>query len=63
VNPAFVVENWEGPVSVRVNGRPISGKDHLRTGLSNNEGISSLIVWLKLEAESETVIQLDPKPE
>lgn len=63
VNPALVVENWQGPVSVRVNGRPVSGKDHLRTGLSNNEGISSLIVWLKLEADSETVIQLDPKPE
>ncbi len=63
VNPALVVENWQGPASVRINGKPVSGKEHVRTGLSNNEGISSLIVWFKLEAESKTVIQLDPKPE
>jgi hypothetical protein len=63
VNPALVVENWEGQANVRINGKPVLGKDHLRIGVSNNEGIRSLIVWFKLEAESNTVIQLDPKPE
>jgi hypothetical protein len=58
-----VVENWEGQANVRINGKPVLGKDHLRIGVSNNEGIRSLIVWFKLEAESNTVIQLDPKPE
>ena len=43
--------------------RPVAGKDHLRSDLSSDEGMSHLIVWLKLETESKTVIQLDPKPE
>jgi len=50
-------------VSVRINGKPVSGKDHVRTGLSHNEGASTLIVWFKLDATSKTVIQLDPLPE
>jgi hypothetical protein len=63
VNPAFVVENWGGQAKVRVNGKALSGKDSVRTGVSNNEGVATFIVWLKLEAASETVIQLDPLPD
>jgi hypothetical protein len=63
VNPAFVVENWEALAKVRLNGKPLSGKDNVRIGLSHNEGVASLVVWLKLEATSKTVIQLDPVPE
>jgi hypothetical protein len=63
VNPALVVENWDGRVAVRVNGKPVTGKDHVRTGLSRNEGASTLIVWFKLDATAKTVIQLDPLPE
>jgi len=60
VNPALVVENWGGQARVRVNGKAVSGKDSVRTGVSHNDGVASLIVWLKLDATSETVIQLDP---
>ena len=63
VNPALVVENWSGPVSVRINGKPVAGKDHVRTGFNTNEGVSSLVVWFKLDANTKTVIQLDPKTE
>ncbi len=63
VNPALVIENWTGPVTVRVNGKPVAGKDHVRTGFNTNEGVSSLIVWFKLEANAKTVIQLDPRAE
>jgi hypothetical protein len=63
VNPALLIENWSGPVNVRVNGKPVSGKDHVRTGFNTNEGVSNLIVWLKLDANTKTVIQLDPRPE
>ena len=63
VNPAIVVENWDGPAKVRINGEPVSRKDRVRLGVSNHEGISRLIVWLKLETQSKTLIQLDPKSE
>jgi hypothetical protein len=63
VNPALVVENWGGQAKVRVNGKALSGKDSVRTGVSHNEGVATLIVWLKLEASSKTVIQLDPLPD
>jgi hypothetical protein len=63
VNPALVVENWPGRASVRINGKAVSGKHHVRIGTSNNEGAANLIVWFKLEANAKTVIQLDPLPE
>ncbi len=62
VNPALMVENWDGQARVRVNDKSISSKDFVRTGVSHNEGVTTLIVWLKLEATSKTVIQLDPLP-
>ena len=62
VNPALVVENWEALAKVRLNGKPLTGKDKVRIGLSHNEGVASLVVWLKLEATTKTVIQLDPLP-
>jgi hypothetical protein len=62
VNPALVVENWEALAKVRLNGKPLSGKDKVRIGLSHNEGPATLVVWLKLDATSKTVIQLDPLP-
>jgi hypothetical protein len=63
VNPALVIENWSGPVSVHINGKLVAGKDQVRIGFNTNEGVSSLVVWLKFEANSKTVIQLDPRPE
>jgi hypothetical protein len=62
VNPALVVENWEALAKVRLNGKPLTGKDKVRIGLSHNEGSATLVVWLKLDATSKTVIQLDPLP-
>jgi hypothetical protein len=62
VNPALVVENWDGQAGVRVNGKAVSGKDSVRFGVSHNDSVTALIVWLRLDATSETVIQLDPVP-
>jgi hypothetical protein len=61
VNPAIVVENWDKPVTVKVNGKVMTGKDHVRTGFSNIEGASKLVVWFKMDANAKTVIQLDPQ--
>jgi len=63
VNPAVVVENWTGRATVRINGKVVAGKDHVRIGSSNLEGASALIVWFKLDASAKTVIQLDPAAE
>jgi hypothetical protein len=65
VHPALVIENWNTNALPRVllNGKPLAAKDGVRMGLSQNEGVSSLVVWLPLEATSRTVIQLDPLPE
>lgn len=60
VNPAFVVENWNSSVRVLVNGKPVTGKDGEGIGHSDNEGRATLIVWLKLNAASRTVIELIP---
>jgi hypothetical protein len=60
VNPALVIENWDRPITVRINGKVLAGKDHVRSGFSNNEGESTLIVWFKLASTSKTVIQIDP---
>ncbi len=57
-----MVENWEALAKVRLNGKPLAGKDRVRIGLSHNEGPATLVVWLKLDATSKTVIQLDPLP-
>ena len=62
MNPALVVENWDGQAGVRVNGKAVSGKDSVRFGVSHNDSVTALIVWLRLDATSETVIQLDPVP-
>ena len=63
VNPALVVENWNGLARVRLNDKLISGKDLVRLGVSQNGGIATLIVWIRLEATNKTLIQLDPEPE
>lgn len=63
VNPALVVANWSGPVSVRVNGKAVTGKDHVRIGYQDNDGVSKLIVWLVMKSDARTVIQLEPRAE
>jgi len=62
VNPALVIENWDVQVRLRLNGKLISSKDSVRIGISHNEGVPTLIVWLKLETTAQTVIQLEPLP-
>lgn len=61
VNPAIVVENWDKPVTVKLNGKAVKSRDLVRTGFSNAEGTSTLIVWLKLEANGKTVVELAPQ--
>lgn len=63
VNPALVVENWSQPVSVRVDGKLVTGKERVRTGFSDNDGVSKLIVWLRMKNNARTTIQLEPRAE
>jgi hypothetical protein len=63
VNPALVVENWSSQVRLLINGKAVTGKDNSGVGFSANEGKATLIVWLKLNATSRTVIELRPAVE
>jgi hypothetical protein len=59
LNPAIVVENWgEATPSLVVNGKPVEWGKDARFGLVDTLDRSTLIVWLRLHAESETSIEL-----
>ena len=55
VNPAFVVENWDGEnVVVTLDGKPVPPGDACRVGFRETPTGKDLILWLKMTAESPT---------
>lgn len=61
VNPAFVVDGWgDQPLSLRLNGKPVTeGKDFRVGHLDRLEG-TSLIVWLRTELTGPATFSLTP---
>lgn len=63
VNPAMAIENWGEAVPVlAVNGKPVPWGKDARFGLIPALDRSTLVVWLRLEAEAETSMELRPAP-
>ena len=61
LNPAIVVENWgEATPLLAVDGKPVAWGSDARFGLVSTLDRSTLIVWIRLHAESETSIDLSP---
>jgi hypothetical protein len=61
LNPAVVVEGWgEAIPELRVNGKPVAWGKDARYGLVGRLEGSTLVVWLRMEAETETSIELSP---
>jgi hypothetical protein len=61
MSPAIVIENWgEATPSLEVDGKPIAWGKDARFGLVSALDRSTLVVWLRLHAESETSIELRP---
>jgi hypothetical protein len=61
LNPAIVVENWgEATPLLAVDGKPVAWGSDARFGLVSTLDRSTLIVWIRLHAESETSIELSP---
>ena len=61
LDPAVVVEDWgEARPRLRVNGSPVAWNHDARYGLVRTLERSTLVVWLRLQAESETRIVLSP---
>jgi hypothetical protein len=59
LNPALVVEGWGDAVpALTVNGKPAAWGKDARYGLVSKLEGTTLVVWLRLEAESETSIEL-----
>ncbi len=59
VDPALVIENWgEAAPKLTVNGKPLAWGKDARYGLVGTLDRSTLVVWLRLQAESETSIVL-----
>jgi len=59
LNPAFVVEGWgEAPPRLVVNGKAVAWGKDARYGLVNTLQRSNLVVWLRMESETGTVIEL-----
>lgn len=59
INPCFVVENWWGDsgAGLTVDGQPISPGPDFRQGIEKtDDGVSSLVIWLRKEATSPTNI-------
>ena len=58
VNPAFVISNWEGDVSITVNGKKLE-KNSFKTGKPRTVIDKDLVVWLDYTsiAEIEVVIE------
>lgn len=59
MDPALVVEGWGDAVpALTVNGKPVAWGKDARYGLVRKLEGTTLVVWLRLEAESETSIEL-----
>jgi hypothetical protein len=55
------VESWgEAIPELRVNGKPVAWGKDARYGLVGRLEGSTLVVWLRMEAETETSIELAP---
>jgi hypothetical protein len=68
LNPAIVIEKWgEAAATLLINGKPVAwgpvapGND-ARFGLVGTLEGSTLVVWLRMEAEAEISIELRPVP-
>jgi hypothetical protein len=58
-NPALVVEGWgESVPALTVNGKHVAWGKDARYGLVGNLDHSTLVVWLRMEAEAETSIEI-----
>lgn len=61
VDPAIVVEGWgEAAPRLTLDGRPVAWGKDARYGLVHTLERSTLVVWLRLQAESETTILVAP---
>jgi hypothetical protein len=59
VNPAIVIERWgEAAPVLSVNGKPVAWGKDARYGLVGTLGWSTLVVWLRLQAEEGTEVVL-----
>jgi hypothetical protein len=61
VNPAFVISNWEGSVSVLINGVELSDCEKLKIGQPKTVVDKDLVVWIEYESDSETEIVFNMK--
>jgi hypothetical protein len=60
VNPAIVIENWDGDVRIRVNGKPMARGKSLRVGFAHRLQGGDLIIWLQTEQREPLHIDLEP---
>jgi hypothetical protein len=59
MNPAFVVEGWgEATPALEINGKPVAWGKDARYGLVRKLDASTLVVWLRMEAEGETSVEV-----
>jgi hypothetical protein len=59
VNPAVAVENWgDAAPELILNGKPVAWGKDARFGLIPTLSASRLVVWVRLQAESETHLEL-----
>jgi hypothetical protein len=62
LNPAFVIENWgEAIPALAVDGKPVAWGSDARFGLVPSLEGTTLVVWLRMESENETSIELKPQ--
>ncbi len=60
VNPAFVVENWDGPVKVTVSNKSTKSAGSVRVGYSNRLDGDCLVLFVELSSDEETQVRVDP---
>jgi hypothetical protein len=61
LNPALVVERWgEAVPALTLNGKPVAWGKDARYGLVSTLERSTLVVWLRLKAETKTMVVLAP---
>lgn len=59
VNPAFVIHNWgESAPKLLLNGKSVTRGPEFRYGMLRTMDGTDLVVWLKLESERPTQLQL-----
>jgi hypothetical protein len=60
-HPAFVINGWGDAVpQLKINGKAAAWGKDMRYGLIDTLGRSNLIVWLRMQAEDRTSIEVDP---